>query len=89
MALGAVPRDLLRLVMGQGLLFAAIGIAAGLLIGVAAVRLLRSMLYGVSPFDPVSFVIAVAIIAAAALGATLIPARRATQVDPMVALRCE
>jgi putative ABC transport system permease protein len=89
MALGAVPRDLLRLVLGQGAALAAAGIVAGLLLGAAAVSLLRSMLYGVSAFDPASFVAASALIAVAALGATLIPALRATKVDPMVALRYE
>lgn len=86
-ALGATARDVLTLVLRH----AALSVAAGLGLGVAGaltvVGTLRSQMYGVSPGDPLSFFTAVAVIAAVALGACLVPARRATRVDPLVALR--
>jgi putative ABC transport system permease protein len=89
MALGAEPRHVIRLVAGQGLAM----IGAGLLIGVggalALTRLLASLLYGVSPTDPLTFAAIAAILLAAAALATYIPARRATRADPMVVLRTD
>jgi len=64
-------------------------VAAGLLASVAATRLLVGMLFGVSPLDPLTFMVVAAVLVAAALLASFIPARRATKVDPMVALRYE
>jgi putative ABC transport system permease protein len=89
MALGAGRRQVLGLVLGRGLLLAAIGIACGLAGAVAATRYLQAMLYGITPLDRGTFlVVAVAFAAVAAL-ASYLPARRATKVDPIVALRTE
>ena len=88
-ALGASPRTVLLLVVSHGLKLAVAGVAAGMLGAFFATRLLRSLLYGVSPVDPVSLVIATLPLLGAALIATLIPAWRATRVDPAVALRHE
>ncbi|HET7750310.1 MAG TPA: FtsX-like permease family protein, partial [Terriglobales bacterium] len=89
MALGANARDLMRLVVGQGIRVAMAGVAAGLLASFAATRLLSGMLFGVSPLDPFTFVTVAVVLVAAALLASFVPARRATRVDPMVALRYE
>ena len=89
MALGAQRRDALRLVLGHGVRLVAIGIAAGLAGALAATQLLAKMLYGVSPRDPVTFACVAALMAVVALAASYIPARRATKIDPMRALRYE
>ena len=89
MALGAGRGEILRRVLRQGLALAGGGLALGLLAALATTRLVASFLYGVSPFDPPTFLATSAGLAAAALLATLIPARRATAVDPLVALRAE
>jgi predicted permease len=89
MALGANARDLMRLVVGQGIRVAMAGVAAGLLASFAATRLLSGMLFGVSPLDPFTFATVAGVLVAAALLASFVPARRATRVDPMVALRYE
>ncbi len=89
MALGANARDILRLVLGQGLALALSGVAAGLLLSFAATRALRGFLYGVSPTDPAIFGGLALLLIAVALTACFIPARRAVRVDPMVALRFE
>ncbi|MFL6227271.1 MAG: ABC transporter permease [Pyrinomonadaceae bacterium] len=89
MALGADRRSVLRLIVGQGMTLAAIGLGVGLLIAFAFARLLTSQLYGVSPADPVTFVGVGLLLAAVAFLACYVPARRATRVDPMIALRYE
>ena len=89
MAMGATTGDTIRWVVREGLVLTAVGLAAGLLIALAAGRLLSSMLYRVSPTDPFVFLLAPAVLAGAALLACYIPARRASRVDPIVALRCE
>jgi putative ABC transport system permease protein len=89
MALGASTRDVLKLVMRNGFKLALIGIVVGLVAAFAATRVLSSLLYDVSARDPVIFVIDAVLLAIAALLACYIPARRATKVDPLVALRYE
>ncbi len=89
MALGAQPAEILRLVLGQGMRLAGAGAAIGLVVALAASRLLRNELFHVSSFDPLTFALMAAVLIAAALLASYIPARRATRVDPMVALRYE
>jgi predicted permease len=89
MALGAQTSDVLRLVVGQGMILALIGIALGLIASLALTQLMQSLLYGVSATDPLTFVVVAAILTFVALLACWIPARRAARVDPMVALRCE
>jgi ABC-type antimicrobial peptide transport system permease subunit len=89
MALGADRRMVLALVLRQGLGLTAIGVTIGLACGAAASQLLRSLLYGVSAIDPVTFAGATVLFTVIALAASYVPARRATRVDPMVALRTE
>jgi putative ABC transport system permease protein len=88
-ALGAGSPQILRLVVGQGLLLAAIGNAVGCLLAGAAMPAARSLLFKVSPFDPLTFTAVASFLAAVAFLASYLPARRATRVDPVVALRGE
>ena len=88
-ALGASSRDVLRLVISRGLLLAAGGVTAGLALAFAMTRLMAGFLYGVSPFDPLTFIGVPSVLALVALLACWLPARRATKVDPIIALRAE
>ena len=88
-ALGAQRTNVLQLIVGHGALLAALGIGIGLAGALGVTRFLRSMLYGVSPFDPVSFVAVTAVLSAIAFLASYLPARRAARVDPVEALRAE
>jgi predicted permease len=89
MALGAQADDVLKLVVRQGLRLALIGAAAGLALAFAATRLTRSLLYGVGPTDPATFAGVALFLIVVALAACYLPARRATRVDPLAALRHE
>jgi predicted permease len=89
MALGASPGKVMGLVLGQGLALAGIGLAIGLAGAVVATRLLTKMLFEVKPGDPMTYAGVVVLLAVVALAASYIPARRATKVDPLVALRQE
>jgi putative ABC transport system permease protein len=89
MALGASPRDVLRLVLRQALLLTLVGIAIGLASAAAVTQFLASMLFGVKATDPLTYLAVVALLAFVALAASYIPARRAMRVDPIVALRYE
>jgi ABC-type antimicrobial peptide transport system permease subunit len=89
MALGAKPRDVMRLLVNESLVRVAAGVVLGLAIALLATRALASMLYGVAPQDAATFAGMASLLAAVALAATWLPARRATRVDPMVTLRTE
>jgi putative ABC transport system permease protein len=88
-ALGASARDILRLVVGQGMRMVAIGLVVGLIASFALTRVMASLLFNVSATDPATFIIVSSLLAIVAFFASFIPARRATRVDPMVALRYE
>jgi ABC-type antimicrobial peptide transport system permease subunit len=89
MAIGAQRGDILRMILGGGLQLVAIGVALGLAGSLALTRVLQSQLYGVSAYDPLTFTGIATLLAAVATAACLLPAVRATKVDPMVALRTE
>ena len=89
LALGAAPRDILRLMMGQGMKLTLIGVAIGFIGAIAVTRLMRSLLFAVTPTDLMTFSIASIVLIVVALLACYMPARRATKVDPLVALRYE
>jgi putative ABC transport system permease protein len=89
MALGARPAHVLRLVMGEAALVAAVGGAVGLVVALLVTRLMGALLYGVAATDPVTFAAVGVVLAAVALLATYVPARRAVRVDPLSALRTE
>lgn len=89
MALGAQPRDVLRLILVQGTKLAFGGLGAGIVGAFLLTRLMSSMLYNISPTDPVTFAAVPVVLLGVALLACYIPARRAMRVDPMVALRYE
>ena len=88
-ALGSSRREIVWLVLRQGMKLAGIGMAAGLLAAAALTRFMAGLLYGVRPADPATLAAVALLLGAIALLACYIPARRATAVDPVVALRCE
>jgi ABC-type antimicrobial peptide transport system permease subunit len=89
MALGAERSDVLRLVMREGLAPVLLGIALGLPAALMGTRLITSLLFGLTPADPVTVCIATVLLLAVAAVASYLPARKASRVDPMTALRCE
>ena len=89
MAFGADRRDVMKLIIGQGMRLALAGVVIGLLASFALTRLIESLLFHVSKTDPVTFVVIAFVLSIIPLIACYIPARRATKVDPMVALRYE
>jgi putative ABC transport system permease protein len=89
MALGALQKDVLEMIVTQGAKLAFAGIAIGMLAALALTRAMATLLYNVSPFDPITLAAVAALLVMVALVACYLPARRAAQVDPMVALRHE
>ncbi|MFZ1009738.1 MAG: FtsX-like permease family protein, partial [Candidatus Sulfotelmatobacter sp.] len=87
MALGATRADVLKLILGKGFILAAVGIMTGVLLAASGASLMASVLYGVRPHDPAVFLIVPSLLFAVAVLASYLPARRATKVDPMIALR--
>jgi putative ABC transport system permease protein len=88
-ALGATHGNIMGMVLREGLVLTVVGLVAGLLLGLAVAKVSASLLYGVRPVDPVSIIATVALLGAASLLASYLPARRAARIDPMVALRYE
>jgi putative ABC transport system permease protein len=89
MALGARPRDVVGMIVGQGFRPVAVGLAAGAVAAVACTRVLQGLLVGVGPTDPPTLAVAGAVLAATAVLAAYVPARRASRLDPVAALRSE
>jgi putative ABC transport system permease protein len=89
MALGAEAIDVVKLIVRQGMTLTLAGLATGLIGACAATRLMLSVLYGVSATDAATFVVVPALLALVAFIACYLPARRATKVDPVIALQCE
>ena len=89
MAIGAGRGDVLKLVVREGMALVAVGLGVGLAVAYASAGLLGGLLYGIEPHDPLTFLGVAAVLATVALVANLLPARRATRVDPLEALRYE
>jgi putative ABC transport system permease protein len=89
MALGAERRDVVQMVVGQGMMLALLGVTIGVLASLALTQLMRALLFGVSPADPLTLCSSALLLFFVALLACLAPARRAAKPDPMVAPRCD
>jgi putative ABC transport system permease protein len=87
--LGAQPQDVFRIIVGEGLRLALFGVGVGLVAALVLTRLLRSFLFGISAYDPLTFIGVSVLLTLVAVAASYLPARRATRVDPMIALRYE
>ena len=88
-AIGATPRQVVRLVLGEGALLTGLGVIIGLPIAYLGARVLGNLLYGIPQFDPATFAIAAVLFIALGLAAGVVPARRAARVNPVIALRAE
>jgi putative ABC transport system permease protein len=88
-ALGARSRDIIKMVLRQGVMMVLIGVSGGMVMALVTMRLLSSQLYGVTPYDPATFLLIAGVLLLVALVACWVPARRAAQVDPLVALHYE
>lgn len=88
-AMGASPRDILKMVLRQGLTVVGVGLAAGLALAFAGTRVVGGLIVGIKPTDPLTFAVVLGVLAAIAVFACWVPARRATRIDPLVALRYE
>ena len=89
MALGASRAQVIRMVVGQGLTLVILGVAIGLPLAIAGARSLRALLYGVTPFDPVTLASASFVLVGVGVVASLLPSRNAARVDPLIAIRSE
>ena len=89
LALGATRSDVFRLLLQRGLRPVAVGLVAGVLAAAASARLIRSLLFGVQPTDPLTMLLVLAVLACAAFSACVVPARRAVRLDPAITLRYE
>ena len=89
LAVGAQPRDVLRMILAQSLKVILAGVAAGVLCALGLNRLIRGLLYGVSPADPLTFAGAIAFLVLVGLAASYLPARQASKIDPVTTLRSE
>ena len=89
MTLGASPGKITRLILREAGMLLAVGLGVGLVLALAGGRAASSMLFGLKPYDPITMAMGAALLAIVALAASYLPARRATKVDPMVALRYE
>jgi len=89
MALGAEPRDILRMVLRQSIFIVAIGLSIGLAVALAGTRAIANLIVGIKPTDPVTFISVILLLSAIAVLACWIPARRATRISPLTALRYE
>jgi putative ABC transport system permease protein len=89
MALGASPTQVRKMVVGQGMLLALIGVVIGVAASLGLARLMASLLFGVKPYDPTAIIVVAVVLSAVVFLATYLPARRASRVDPMIALRYE
>jgi ABC-type antimicrobial peptide transport system permease subunit len=89
MAVGARTSDVLRLVMREALALTALGVGIGVTVAVASSRFIQALLFGVTPTDPPTYIAVAVALLVVAIAAAFLPARRASRVDPMVALRCD
>jgi len=89
MALGAEPSSVLTLVLGRGMALVAVGVGTGLIVSLVTAGVIQSLVVGVNPRDPVTFACTAVLLFLVALAANVVPARRATRIDPLVALRTE
>jgi ABC-type antimicrobial peptide transport system permease subunit len=89
LALGATRSDVRTLVLGEGLRLTGSGLLLGLVVSMASARLLRGLLFEISAFDPTSMLASLSVLVCVSVAASYLPARRATRVDPTVALRAE